>query len=569
MAQPEVTQHNSPALSTASAPAKLRLFAQIQKATDNDLGIGYIKDSPNGPRVVVSDLEHGAFATLPTRNSLKKFEQVVEEFIAIPEFRFMLFHSARAYSAREAIMFEGGTAIGKTYAVTSLGNLIYGPNTVLPEIYCHGQTDVSELIGKPVPAALSNSQLMALDEFLRSPEGQSMRAEMLHEEGRVDTAELTLRIALRLGFPAQKGSFRLMRGKLPLAMSGDIAPDGSFIELPNGPGVPFHIQELGTAPTLVTNALLRTRGTKGMIAERIQLNELDGAVVTAGPSFGLVMSTNPAGQEFRDRFVVDPANSRALVWIRLPDTLQVESLKKAAKHIFSFHKVARDADAAQAILDLQRYPELSALLGTVTALFHEQYSQTLARGEGSRKQKIPITMDNIWKVARYLQHYQRRSPSGECVDLVQTLKDAVVCHYINSLESKPSIVPNTAASNTAGSPQSNTTGKTLLDHLEQTLQNSSTKPISFRGELVGYAQAIETLTKEAWDQELALERVGSDQSAYEIARAKMEIAKVHLLLGKMRAQLDDEQFSSYVAELKARASAEALSAIDSWTESRG
>jgi hypothetical protein len=427
-------------------------------------------------------------------------------------------------------------------------------------------TDVSELMGKPVPAALSNSQLAALNEFLNSEDGQKMRAEMLQEEGKINTAELTLRVAQRLGFPAQKGSFRLQLGKLPQAMSGDIASDGSFLELKDGPGVPFHLQELGAAPPLVTNSLLRTRGTKGRLSERVQLSELDGVVVTAGQSFGLIMSTNPAGQEFKDRFPVDPANSRGLVWIRLPDTLQINSLKKAAANIFSFERVERDADAPQAILDLRRYPELGDVLGTVMALFHEQYTQNQGRGEGSRKQKIPVTMDHMWKVARYLQHHQQVSADGGSVDLRATLEAAIECHYINLLESKRDRIAEHASKNSTTSTSS--TGQTLLNHLQQTLENPNSGSVKLNnGAVVKLGEAIDVLTQEAWNKELALESSEEKASGQALAEAKAEIARIHVILANMKGKLDDGQFSSFIAELKEKASPEALTAIESWLES--
>jgi hypothetical protein len=561
--QQEIVASHNAQLLAASAPSKFRQLAVVKKATDNDLGIGYIEDPSAGSRVVIANLNRTAFVTLATRNSFKQYEQTIEEFIAIPEFRFILFEVARAYRSKEACMLEGGTAIGKSYAVASMGKLLYGPNTVLPEVFCSGQTDVSELMGKPVPASLSNAQLKATDEFLASPDGDAMRLEMLHQEGRIDTLELMLRVSMRLGFPVQRGSFRLQPGKLLTAMNGDIAPDGSFIELPNGPGVPFHIQELGTAPPLVTNALLRTRGTKGRIAEIVQMNELDGSVVTAGPAFGLIMSTNPVGQDFRDRFVIDSANARAVVWIRLPDILEIESLRKAAARIFSFDRIERDAEAPQAILDLSKYQQLGEMLGIVTSLFHEQYSQTLAHGEASRRQKIPVTMDHMWKVARYLQHYQQESSSGDTVDLVATLRNAVICHYINALESKPSVIGTGVQASTQ------TKGLQLLNHLDQTLTNIAASSVQYRGEEVTYCEAIESLTKEAWNAEVSKERTEGLIIAQDLVRPKLEAMKVQALLNKLRISLPEEDLRSYVESLRANANEEAQGVIDSWIINQG
>jgi hypothetical protein len=566
-------------LEKMSAPAKFRMVAAYRRATDNDYGIGFIKDSPRGPLVVIADLDRNDFTTIRTRNSEKSYEQVMSEFIPIPEFRFMLYQIARAYTAHEAIMLEGGTAIGKTYAVNALGYLLYGPKTVLPEVYCHGQTDVSELMGKPVPAGLSNNQLVTIEEFLRSPEGIAMRAEMLAEEGKVDITELTLRVALKFNYPAQRGSFRLQRGKLPLAMTGDIAPDGSFIELPNGPGVPFHIQELGTAPALVTNSLLRMRGTKGMFAGRIQLGELDGAVVESGDSFGLIMSTNPPGKGFKDRFPVDQANARGLVWINLPEALTHDSLKLSAKHIFSCQKIARDASAPGAILDLRKYPELGAMLGEVVANFHEQHTQLLAAGEGSRQQKIPVTMDHMWKVARFLQHQQQDDVSNDMIDLVATLKKAILTHYIFLLEGKPSIVGKkvqVGAAPTVQSASPGTTqqpkrsaGESLLNHLQQALSNADFNPVIFDGKQTSYADAITALTREAWEQELAEERSSQGHAASDQARLQIQGAKIHANLGSCKKRLSEEQFHTYLEQLKRDASPEAYAVIQAWEASQG
>jgi hypothetical protein len=306
------------------------------------------------------------------------------------------------------------------------------------------------------------------------------------------------------------------------------------------------------------------------------------------------MSTNPAGKEFKDRFVVDDANARAPVWIRLPDALERSSLVQASKHIFSFEKIRRDESAAHAILDLKKYPELGALLGEVAALFHEQYTQALANGEPNRKQRVPVTIDSLWRVARYLQHDQAPTPARNTVDLIATLKGAIYCHYIQLLASKPSVVgsigqpvaapspitpppppsptpsalPPGPTPPTSVRPQSKTLGESLLDKLSQTLTNSTTHPVQFRGTKTTYEEAITVLTEEAWNQELALEKSSSQKSAAEVARAQQEVARLHAQLSQNRSLLAPDEFHAFLIALKETADTEALAALEAWEEAQ-
>jgi MoxR-like ATPase len=471
---------------------RLRLMADKLRATrNNELGIGYHEDKNGNASLVFANLEGNSVVTVRTPLSREMFESIMKPTLPLDETKLMLYELAKAFDQKTPIMFEGGTAIGKTFAVNLFAKLIYGEKAKIPDFYCNGQTDVSELLGKYVPAAVKPEDQARITTYLNTDAGKALKAEILHETGgKYEFKELYNRAAAALNIPIDKSSFEFQLGVLPKAMTAGHDAQGLLQYVSDGPGVMLHVQEVGMAAPSVVNALLQIRGEKGRLAESIQVWQDGGREVEAGPGFFVVFSTNPPGKGFQERFEVDKALARAIVWVNLPDKLSDESIRRAASKIFSF----KDLPAQHGtIIDISSSPELGAVLGKVMANFHKAYVDMLDKGEPGRKQKVPVTLDSLWRVAELVQEVQVLSRDGTTVDMVETLRQAVRATYINCLQDKP---PMLRASD-MHSTHSTSIGAKVLEMFEQCLTNDATNSFDFRGEKVVPKVAIETLVREA------------------------------------------------------------------------
>jgi len=249
------------------------------------------------------------------------------------------------------------------------------------------------------------------------------------------------------------------------------------------------------APSVI-NALLKVRGTKGKIASDIQVHEDGGRVVEAGQEFFLVFSTNPPGKGFKERFDIDSALARALVWKSYPDELSNESMQKVANTIFDFTRVERRESEPGAIVDLSRHSELAKTLGTVALQFHRLMSDKLRDGEPNRKQRIPITIDSLWKVAGRLQNHQVPHSKKDQVDFVATVKTALKEIYVDPLRDKPGVLPIEALKKAAS--EKGSLGAAALKELDALLSDKVTGLVDFQGVKMTLAEKIQRLTDEAF-----------------------------------------------------------------------
>lgn len=473
---------------------KLRRFWELKKAADNEHGIGYVRNRDGSAVIVFASVDKKDVVTVPTRITQAQFRQVLDKILPIPESQAMLFDLATVYAMRAPCILVGGTAIGKTFTVNRFAEFLYGPNAKIPDFYCNGQTDVSELMGKFVPAGLGPQQLQLMHDYLRSDAGAALKAEM-QQVGGFSTQDLLERAALELKLPIQKGSFVFQLGVLPRAMTGTMSPEGVMIDTPDGAGCMLHIQEVGMAAPGVINALLQIRGEKGKLAVDIQVHEDGGRLIKAGPEFFLVFSTNPPGVGFKERFEVDPALARGLVWKTLPDRLSPESMAKVASRIFDCSKVTRRVEAPGAIIDLRRHRELAELLGSTALKFHQLYLETLEDGEPGCKQKIPVTIDSLWKVAEILQNQQLPNDTFSGVDFIATLRSAIQGIYIDALRDKPGRFGGHSLEDAAKHRSS--LGAELMIQLENILINEQLEEISFESKTMTRKVAIEILASRA------------------------------------------------------------------------
>jgi hypothetical protein len=277
-------------------------------------------------------------------------------------------------------------------------------------------------------------------------------------------------------------------------MTATPTENGTMLDTPDGPGCLLHVQEVGMAAPSVINALLKIRGTKGKIAADIQVHEDGGRVVEAGEEFFLVFSTNPPGKGFKERFDIDSALARALVWKSYPDELSKESMQKVANTIFDFTRVERRESAPGAIVDLSRHPELAKTLGEVALRFNRLMGDKLRDGEPGRKQKIPITIDSLWKVAELLQNHQVPDPNKDQVDFVETVKTALKGIYVDPLRDKPGVFAIDSLKQ-AGD-ENRSLGAAALQELDALLTDKMTGLVEFNGIKMPLADKLVFLTDE-------------------------------------------------------------------------
>lgn len=489
-------QQRETTLDVSMSPTdKLRQFRELQKLTDNEHGMAYLQPAEGPAQVIVKSLDGRHIAAVTTRLSKEEYGELLKRLLPIPETRHILFELAVAYSNRTPIMLEGGTAIGKTFAVNRFAEILYGLGAKIPDFYCNGQTDVSELMGKYVPAGLRTDQILKISRYLESDAGAALKAE-LEQKGVTAPHEVMEHAALQLRIPIQRGSFTFQLGILPRSMTSTMGADGLMIDTPDGPGCMLHLQEVGMAAPAVINALLKIRGEKGQLTTDIQVHEDGGRLITSGSEWFIVLSTNPPGKGFKERFEIDSALSRALVWKTLDDGLSTSSMHAVARKIFDFSRIDRREGSPSAVVDLSSHSELAQHLGDVALEFHLLYQQKLIDGEPGRRQKIPATIDSLWKLAQRLQNDQTLHAEKDCIDFEVTLKDAIKSLYIDALQDKPSLIEREQLS--AQAQERLSLGQALVGSLDAIL-NDRTKEIEFRGFKQTRAEILQHLSAEVFE----------------------------------------------------------------------
>ncbi|NLF25112.1 MAG: hypothetical protein GX589_05570 [Deltaproteobacteria bacterium] len=524
---------------TLTPGGRLRNLAErLESVHSTDLGVAY-RTLPNGrAELVFSDLDGKQVVDIPTPISKEDFNSITKKIIPLEETKFILFELARAYKLRMPIMLEGGTAIGKTFVVNKFANMLYGPKAVIPDFYCSGQTDTSELMGKPVAATAKPEEQQQLSDYLKTDAGAALKAELIKETGgNYEYRELLARAAFDLGLPIDKAKFEFQLGTLPKAMTAQFRKDGSIIYAKDGPGVMLHIQELSLAEPSVVNCLFKVRGERGHLAKSIQLWEHDGRTIEAGPGFFMVYSTNPLGKGFLERHEIDKALARSFVWVKLPEKLSERSLRQATSSIFSFDKISPQSGT---IIDLSKEAELGETFGEVMAKFHKIYQEMTERGESGRRQKIPATIDSLWRVAKLVQTVQIPTSNNKSIDMVSTLREAVKGVYTNSLQDGTEL----GRAEHLNQADVLNLSQSILNAFEQILANATTDLVSFRGKSVTRQEKIEILTKEAFSDESQNQPYAqAEEEAQEEAKKSAAYAGVQSSLIELKKELGEAAFS--------------------------
>jgi MoxR-like ATPase len=379
---------------------------------------------------------------LETDASREEIEAIKREIITMKESFEILEAMARTYKHRQPLLIEGPTAIGKTYLAEKFTELLYGRGTKPLDFYCSGQTDVSELMAKWVPKVETEEEKKKWNEFLESAEAQTEiskiaqeveQKEKLSQEQKLALIHTKLQELTKSAGLSEKTQWRFQYGAVPKAMGLIRNSDGSFsFDEQKGMGFTLHIEEVGLAEPQVINALLKLRGKRGQLAEEIQLWENGGRKVKAGPKFWAFFSTNPP-EEYLARNEVDPALARGVVFKRMEE-LSEESLHLAADYYFTYKLGEKPKEKPEGcILDIYNHPEIGREIAKVVSAFHNDLNKELKKGEKGRQQRIPLTLDDMARVADALIDIQVRNKEIGRLDLAKSLKKLIHFYYLDRL----------------------------------------------------------------------------------------------------------------------------------------
>ena len=386
--------------------------------------------------------ERPTIIKLETEATKEDVEAIKKEIIPMRESFKMLEAIAITYKLRQPLLIEGPTAIGKTFIIEKFTELLYGRGVKPLDFYCSGQTDVSELMARWVPKVETEEEKRKWQEFLELPETQTKisqiaqeveQKEKLSPEQKLALIHTRLQELVKEAGLSERTQWKLQYGAVAKAMGLIRNPDGTFsFDEQTGIGFILHIQEVGLAEPQVIDVLLKLRGKRGKLAEEIQLWENGGRKIKAGPKFWVVFTTNPP-EEYLARNEVDPALARGVVYLRMGE-LSEESLHLAAEYYFTY-KVGRKPEKKPegCILDIYNHPEIGKEIAKVVATFHIVLNRELKRGERGRRQRIPLTLDDMARVADALITCQIRDKNTGLLDLAETLKRLIHFYYLDRL----------------------------------------------------------------------------------------------------------------------------------------
>jgi len=398
--------------------------------------------------------ERPVIIKLETEANKEEVEAIKKEIIPMRESFEILEAMARTYKHRQPLLIEGPTAIGKTYLADKFTELRYGRGVKPLDFYCSGQTDVSELMAKWVPKVETEEEKRKWNEFLESAQAQVEISKITQEvEGKEKLSQeqkLALihtklqELAKSIGL-VEKTQWRFQYGAVPKAMGLTHNPNGAFsFDEQKGVGFTLHIEEVGLAEPQVINSLLKLRGKRGQLAEEIQLWENGGKKVRSGPKFWAFFSTNPP-EEYLARNEVDPALARGVVFKRMKE-LSEESLRLSADYYFTYKLGEKPEKKPEGcILDIYNHPEIGREIAKVISAFHNDLNKELKKGEKGRQQRIPLTLDDMARVADALINEQIRDRETGRLDLTELLKNSIHFYYLDRLadeELKATMIKN-------------------------------------------------------------------------------------------------------------------------------
>lgn len=450
--------------------------------------------------------ERPTIIKLETEADKEEIEAIKKEIIPMRESFEILEAMARTYKHRQPLLIEGPTAIGKTYLADKFTEMRYGRGVKPLDFYCSGQTDVSELMAKWVPKVETEEEKRKWNEFLESAEAQIEISKIAQEveakerlspEQKLALIHTKLQELAKSAGLAEKTQWRFQYGVVPKAMGLTRTPDGTFsFDEQRGAGFTLHIEEVVLAEPQVINSLLKLRGKRGQLAEEIQLWENGGKRVKSGPKFWVFFSTNPP-EEYLARNEVDPALARGLVFKRMKE-LSEESLHLAADYYFTYKLSEKPKKKPEGcILDIYNHPEIGKEISKVVSAFHNDLNEELRKGEKGRQQRIPLTLDDMARVADALVDEQVRDKETGRVDLTETLKKLIRFYYLDRLADEKLKETMTASLDELLEPKNIEAIKKSEEYLKSGGRDLPPGAVFFEGKIISRKEFFDILVERA------------------------------------------------------------------------
>ncbi|MCH7759081.1 hypothetical protein IID20_01865 [Patescibacteria group bacterium] len=332
----------------------------------------------------------------------------------------------------QPLLIEGPTDIGKS---KSLEFLAYLTNNYLLYQSFSGQTDVTELIGKYVPAVedvrirfenlLRNKKTLKPEtlEIVQKLEADSDRATLTIEECK----QIALTESLVAPEELEKLQWSWSDGTVPRAMKHD-----------NGRGCWLYFDELGAAEPQILVKINRIFGgnfARLTITENSQNPEIEAVYPEWHPQKGkpnryrLIATTNPPSYAGREPFEKDFL--RRWVYQRVTRLDKNDFLTR-----LDFVGHAQKPELPDLVqhpplkgIDLEKFPELDHLFNLVITEFRNQAQAKLDAGEWERGEQ-EFRFDELSDALR-AQKYLRELQGP---DLVENLKQAIRFYYLGKIE---------------------------------------------------------------------------------------------------------------------------------------
>ncbi len=397
--------------------------------------------------------EDVAVISLASRIGRDEALEILSNTTAIKEMSSIMEYLATCKQSRCMAIIEGETSIGKTLAVATFTQLLWGKNCTPLDFYCKGHSDTSQLLGRWIPRLAGADIGQKMSRLQGDPEARALLEKLGSASAADDQSEfLSLIEGLnqRLGL-GKETPWEFQLGAIPKAMQGTKNSSGGFeLDTRTPRGFLLHAEEVGLAEPAIIDAFLQCRGKRAKLADTIQLWENDGRIIQRGEDYLIVMSTNPP-ESYPNRNEIDPSLTRNAEVLRLGH-LCSESLKRMARDIFTFSLPDTRIDTPPVWgNDIRNARELGRAVASVMALFHEKAVEVLKGGEPGRVQRTIPTIEDFDRVRSRIVREQIMTTGASGIleiDIVKTLTRAVERVYIGRLanEKKKGMLRDTFSS---------------------------------------------------------------------------------------------------------------------------
>ena len=196
--------------------------------------------------------------------------------------------------------------------------------------------------------------------------------------------------------------------------------------------------------------------------------------------------------------------------------LSWNSLKLAAEYYFTDRQGEKKGTSTEcSILNIYDHPEIGKEVASVVGVFHNELGGELRNGEKGRRQRIPLTLDDMARVSDCLLESQVRDRATGRLDLVGTLTRALEFYYLDRLADAE-----------------------LKERMKRSLRQiftGDTGKIRFRGEIKTRKEVLDALVYEATvtgEEKARVESEDRERQKTELLQSRSDFKDILDALGK-------------------------------------